>query len=172
MKLKTYFLFLMAFKCFKTTSSFIPKLMNTINIKENEKMKTWVFETNEIIYNQYDKLGENKKYFEPNMFSTIHSITDKYPLYPRIVHNLEILNQNIGKETVKMISSALPNVDSIGHQILHANNIYINDILNNPNIPHELQKTLILMSIKLAQYGDDMGSILLQFYYDIVDRCL
>jgi len=31
---------------------------------------------------------------------------------------------------------------------------------------------LILTSIKMAQYGDDFGSYLLQMYYDIVDKSL
>ena len=31
---------------------------------------------------------------------------------------------------------------------------------------------LILSSIKLAQYGDDMGSKLLTLYYNLVDYCL
>tara|TARA_A100001015_G_scaffold321633_1_gene453591 strand:+ start:5308 stop:5826 length:519 start_codon:yes stop_codon:yes gene_type:complete len=172
MNIKKGFIFLMTFKLFNTTSSFIAKGITNINVNTPEKMKVDLLKINDQIYHQYDKMGENKKFFEPNMFSTIHSLTEKNPIYPRIVHNIEILNQNMGKETVKLISSALPNVDSIGHQILHANNIYINDILNNPKIPHELQKELILVSIKLAQYGDDMGSNLLQLYYDIVEKCL
>ena len=80
--------------------------------------------------------------------------------------------QTLENDVVKLISAGLPRVDSIGHKILHANDIYINNILNNPNIPHDLQKTLILTSIKLAQYGDDMGSQLLQTYYNIVDFSL
>lgn len=127
---------------------------------------------NEKIYDQYDKLGHYKGYFEPNMFSTIHKMTESSNTYKEIINNIELLNQHVGKESVKFISSALPHVDSIGHQILHANNVYINNILNNPNIPHEVQKMLILASIKLAQHGDDMGSELLKLYYNIVDGCL
>ena len=138
-----------------------PKINYTPLLKINEK-----------IYEKYDTLGEYKGYFEPNMFSTIHDLTDRSDLYNKITMNIELANQHVGKETVKYISSALPHVDSIGHQILHANNVYINNILNNPNIPHDLQKMLILSSIKLAQYGDDFGSELLQVYYNIVDNCL
>ena len=96
----------------------------------------------------------------------------KTEVYKKITDTIEIVNHNVGKESVKFISSTLPHVDSIGHQILHANNIYINNVLNNPNIPHDIQKMLILASIKLAQYGDDMGSELLKLYYNIVDSCL
>ena len=73
---------------------------------------------------------------------------------------------------VKQLSASLPHVDSIGHNILHANNIFINDILNNPYLSHEMQKMIILTSIKLAQYGDNMGSSLLELYYNIVDYFL
>lgn len=127
---------------------------------------------NNRIYEQYDKLGDSKQYFEPNLFSTIHDINKSPNIYHEFLDNIEILNQNIGKETVKFVSSALPHVDQIGHQILHANNIYINDILNNPSIPHDIQKKLILISIKLAQYGDDMGSELLKLYYSLVENSL
>ena len=131
-----------------------------------------IVNANEKIYEKYDNLGEYKEYFEPNLFSTIHHLVDKSNIYQEINKNIELFNQQAGKETVKFVSSALPHVDSIGHQILHANNIYINNILTNPNIPHDIQKMLILASIKLAQYGDDMGSELLKMYYNLVDNCL
>ena len=78
----------------------------------------------------------------------------------------------IGKQTVIYISEMLPHVDNIGHQVLHANNIFIKDILSNPVLTDELKRNIILFSIKLAQQGDDMGSQLLQLYYNIVDACL
>ena len=60
MNLRKVFLILVAFKFFKTTSSFIPKLNTDGNVKK------WLIDLNDKIYNQYDKLGENKKYFERN----------------------------------------------------------------------------------------------------------
>ncbi len=125
-----------------------------------------IFKLNDQIYDSYEHLGENRKWFEPNLFSTIHDIN----CYSK--DGLQDLSHKTGNEVVKIISAGLPRVDSIGHRILHANDIYINNVLNNPNIPHELQKTLILTSIKLAQYGDDMGSKLLTLYYNLVDYCL
>jgi acetate kinase len=121
---------------------------------------------NEEIYHNYDHLGKYKSWFEPNLFSSIHDYNE---------HSKDVLtsiSHKVGNEAVKLISAGLPHVDSIGHNILHANDIYINSILNNDQIPHELQKTLILTSIKLAQYGDDMGSKLLTLYYNLVDYCL
>lgn len=73
---------------------------------------------------------------------------------------------------VRKISSMLPHVDSIGHNVLHANNEFISTIFENDNIPYDQKKNIILISIKLAQFGDDLGSHLLQLYYDIVNHFL
>ena len=48
----------------------------------------------------------------------------------------------------------------------------INTILNNPSLSEPVKKMIVLSSIKLAIMGDNMGSTLLQLYYDIVDKCL
>ena len=125
-----------------------------------------IFKINDEIYDKYEHLGKHKQWVEPNLFSTVHDFNENHN------HVFSELSHKTGNEIVKLISAGLPHVDSIGHNILHANDIYINNILNNPNIPHELQKMLILTSIKLAQYGDDMGSNLLTLYYNLVDYCL
>ena len=78
----------------------------------------------------------------------------------------------LGQAVVRYVSSYLPKVDSIGHNILHANNEFISDVLNNHMLSPQLQKSIILASIKLAQMGDDMGSHMLQWYYNIVDYSL
>lgn len=129
--------------------------------------KNEIIKANENIYKHYDHLGKYKHWFEPNMFSSIHELKN-HDFKDEVV----VLSHKAGNEVVKLISAGLPNVDSIGHKILHANDVYINSILNNNQIPHEVQKMLILSSIKLAQYGDDMGSKLLTFYYNLVDYCL
>jgi len=141
---------------------------NTIVNGFNLPIPQQIVKVNDKIYDKYEYLGKHKIWFEPNLFSTIHTINANQK------HNGDVLDfsHKTGNEVVKLISAGLPRVDSIGHRILHANDIYINNILNNPNIPHDLQKTLILTSIKLAQYGDDMGSKLLTLYYDLVDYCL
>jgi acetate kinase len=90
-----------------------------------------------------------------------------------ILDSFHILDkQGNGEKIVKSISSFLPHVDSIGHKVLHANNEFINSILSMDTISDDLKKDIILFSIKLAQQGDDMGSVLLQWYYDLVDKCL
>ena len=70
------------------------------------------------------------------------------------------------------ISAFLPHFDQIGHNVLHANNEFVYKILSMQELPETIKKDLILTSIKMAQYGDDFGSYLLQMYYDIVDKSL
>ena len=79
------------------------------------------------------------------------------------------LKRTLGKKVVLQISSLLPKVDTIGHDILHANNQFIANVLANDSMSHEFKKDIILFSIKMAQYGDDLGSFFLQQYYNIVD---
>lgn len=86
--------------------------------------------------------------------------------------DITIKDKYLGKIIVETISAQLPNVDSIGHNVLRANNEFINTILNNPNLSEPVKKMIVLASIKLAIMGDNMGSTLLQLYYDIVDKCL
>ena len=110
------------------------------------------------------------KYHE-NSNNLIHS--DKIDNKFQILDFFHILdNKENGENIVKAISSLLPHVDSIGHKVLHANNEFINSILAMDTISDDLKKDIILFSIKLAQNGDDMGSALLQLYYDLVDKCL
>ena len=79
------------------------------------------------------------------------------------------MKRTLGKKVVLQISSLLPKVDTIGHDILHANNEFVAKVLANDNMSHEFKKDIILFSIKMAQYGDDLGSFFLQQYYNIVE---
>lgn len=87
-------------------------------------------------------------------------------------HDIEHMKSAMGKQFVINLSSLLPKVDTIGHDVLQANNRFIVDVLSYPNVPDDVKKQIILLSIKLAQYGDDLGSVFLQQYYDLVDRFL
>ena len=86
--------------------------------------------------------------------------------------DMTIKDKYLGKIIVEKISEFLPKVDTIGHKILHANNEFIDYILNDTNLSEMMKKNIVLASIKLAIMGDNMGSALLQLYYDIVDKCL
>ena len=78
----------------------------------------------------------------------------------------------LGKQFVINLSSLLPKVDTIGHDVLQANNRFIVEVLSYPNVPDDVKKQVILLSIKLAQCGDDLGSVFLQQYYNLVDHFL
>ena len=82
------------------------------------------------------------------------------------------IQQEKGKEIVLQVSATLPNFDSVGHNILSANHDFIQTILRDEHLSHATKKSIILLSIKLSQYGDDMGSYILQQYYNLVDACL
>ena len=86
--------------------------------------------------------------------------------------DIEHIKTELGKSFVINLSSLLPKVDTIGHDVLQANNKFIVDVLSYPNVPDDVKKQIILLSIKMAQYGDDLGSVFLQQYYDLVDRFL
>jgi|TARA_Y100000992_G_scaffold293014_1_gene251156 hypothetical protein len=95
-----------------------------------------------------------------------------FPFYHVNGEQIQDLKQHLGRETVLQVSSLLPKLDTVGHDILRANHDFIEDVLHNELLSHEMKKNAILGSIKLAQYGDDFGSHILQQYYNIVDACL
>ena len=119
--------------------------------------------------NIYRKNSEIKVIMGP----TPSNLNDEnYKLIDKILDIKIDEERNLGRVIVENISSLLPKVDGIGHNVLHANNEFISAVLNMHNLPHDLRKDIVLWSIKLAQYGDNMGSDMLQLYYDLVDRCL
>ena len=71
---------------------------------------------------------------------------------------------------VRGIANFLPNIDLIGHQVLLSNKELIPLILEKDNIPDDIKKEIILGIIKMTQYGDSFGGILLENYYHIVDK--
>ena len=104
-----------------------------------------------------------------------HLLPQPRPFFPFTASNIEKwehFQEEKGKDIVLSVSSMLPKFDTVGHQILSANHDFIQDVLGNPQLDHETKKSIILFSIKLAQYGDDMGSIILQKYYNLVESCL
>lgn len=110
-----------------------------------------------------------------NNYSKDKTITMVEDNIPKVIDNfldITVKEKYIGRIIVEKISALLPHVDSIGHNILHANNEFINYILEHNLFNDATKKSIILSSIRLAQYGDDAGSHLLQLYYNIVEKCL
>ena len=116
----------------------------------------------------------NLKYFIPFLYlSLVNAFKPTQSFFPFLDSNhIHHIHQETGKEIVLQVSSLLPKLDTVGHDILRANHDYIQNVLANDILSHEAKKTAILFSIKLAQYGDDMGSHILQQYYNIVNACL
>jgi hypothetical protein len=78
----------------------------------------------------------------------------------------------MGYIIVKMISSILPHVDTIGHRVLHMDDQIINFFINTDNLSPEVKKQIILNIIRISQQGDNFGSQMLQLYYDIVNKMM
>jgi|TARA_B110000858_G_scaffold90765_1_gene104898 hypothetical protein len=92
----------------------------------------------------------------------------------KICHkNVEFINnlpQEFRDNLVKSSSSIIPKFDSIGSIVLHLNEKFIKLIVES-NLDINTKKIFILNIIQSAQNGDQMGSKILQFYYDFIN-CL
>lgn len=130
-----------------------------------------------IVMGYLERMPANSVRFFPFNCDEVQCHPDKINLLTDNIDNintfLQMKEKELGKALVLKISSLLPHFDGIGHKVLHANNEFISSMLNTPhNIPDEVRKEIILLSIRFAQYGDNFGSFLLQLYYDIVDKSL
>jgi hypothetical protein len=94
------------------------------------------------------------------------------PFYHYDHDYLQHFDESIKKNVILTVSSNLPNFDSVGHNILSANYNFISYILHNEYLTHDIKKLIILDSIKLSQMGDNIGSEILQLYYNLVESCL
>ena len=79
----------------------------------------------------------------------------------------------IGEKIVRESTALLPRADSIGHIVLHTNEKIINYLLDNCSfLDMEQKKQIILFLINTARNGDDMGSLILSVYHDIINHVL
>lgn len=92
--------------------------------------------------------------------------------FPSFGLYMEKLDKDIGVKIVHFLSSALPKFDSVGHYVLHTNDVLITKVLDNNYLTDEQKKKIVLSIIESSQKGDNMGSKILSFYHDIVERCL
>ena len=107
-----------------------------------------------------------------NKVSRRRYLTPLLAIEPHSLIDCVCSNPDKGIQVVKTISSLLPKLDSIAPQILHVNDQIIDCTLNSEWIPDDLQKKIVLNSIKFSQFGDNMGSYFLDMYYNLVDKCL
>lgn len=112
-------------------------------------------------------------YVNPNKKSYTRIYAKKNDPFKFIEKGIKNHNKECGYMIIKFISSFLPHADTIGHKILHANNEFIAYIINLDEkvLPHKLKSQIVLLTIKIAQMGDEFGGHILQMYYDIVKKC-
>ena len=85
--------------------------------------------------------------------------------------HLPKIHSDIAINLVKSSTAILPQFDSIGHHVLQANKVLINQLLEL-NLDSSLKKRLILEVIDMTRQGDEMGSKILQEYYHFIDYLL
>ena len=96
---------------------------------------------------------------------TLISIYYCYAMFP-------IIPFNIKYKLVELSSSILPNIDTIGHNLLLKNEIFIKYILYDHNLSENIKKMLILDIIKVTQHGDEFGGFILSHYHDLINNIL
>ena len=87
------------------------------------------------------------------------------------INLLPKLNPENAISLVKVSTAILPQFDSIGHHVLHANQVLINKLLES-NIDPLFKKKMILQVIDFTKQGDEMGGKILQDYYNFIDYLL
>ena len=73
---------------------------------------------------------------------------------------------------IEQLSALLPKLDGFSHVVLKTNSNIINHIIADDTLTYEMKRKLILFTIKVVQDGDNVGSQILQTYFDIVNHCL
>lgn len=87
------------------------------------------------------------------------------------INLLPKLNPENAISLVKVSTAILPQFDSIGHHVLHANQVLINKLLES-NIDPLFKKKMILQVIDFTKQGDEMGGKILEDYYNFIDYLL
>ncbi len=92
-------------------------------------------------------------------FSTSRSFLN---IPPDFIHDVAV-------SSVKFTSGLLPAADSIGHNVLHANEQLISKVLDIDSIPQNIKKELIITAIRTARKGDETGGMILENYEKLID---
>ena len=100
-----------------------------------------------------------------NLFTyNVDNIVDK-----NLLKNADVFNFN---DIVDKFAQSLPNIDSIGHQVILLDRNLVNLLIDNHSISPDLKKNLILLIIKISQEGDQIGTFVLENFYKITDFLL
>ena len=113
-----------------------------------------------------------KKLFLYILLLSTFKLIDSYCVADLItILHLPKMNSDLAVSLVKSSTAVLPQFDSIGHHVLHANEVLINKLLEL-NLNPGIKKKLILKVIDMTREGDEMGGKILQDYYDLIDYLL
>lgn len=106
----------------------------------------------------------------------IHKHETLLDKYSHLMQEKEVSEQSmhdkIGEVLVRMTTSALPRFDSVGHHVLHANEVLVSKILDNTYLDLDTKKQVILWVINIAKHGDEMGSHILDWYSKLIGNVL
>ena len=83
-----------------------------------------------------------------------------------------INNVEFGQELAKKSAAILPKADVISYKILQFNSVLMTHVLENDYIDMEHKKQIMLMFTRFIQWGDNSGSRILEFYYDLINYLL
>ena len=92
------------------------------------------------------------------------------PILPDLLNNVNV-DHHTSLELVKASSAILPDFDYVGHVVLNLNEKMINTVINS-HLNYDLKKDIILKIIKMTQQGDEYGGIILEHYYNFVDKIM
>lgn len=90
----------------------------------------------------------------------VNTIADKNML----VHN------NLVVPFIDKLTKIIPNIDLIGHNVILIDKNLIINLINNDYIDNHVKKDIILTIIRLTQEGDQIGTFVLQNYYNLVNH--
>jgi hypothetical protein len=122
------------------------------------------------------KMSQDLHYLLHNHQKLVHqheTLLDKYShLMQEKETSTHSIHDKIGEVLVRMTTSALPKFDSVGHHVLHANEVLVSKILDNQYLDLETKKQVILWVINIAKHGDEMGSHILDWYSRLIGNVL
>jgi len=98
-----------------------------------------------------------------------------YSLLLPPIHILDTVTHSIPHDLkIKIVedtTSILPKLDWFGHMMLTNNEKLISFVLNT-NFDDSIKKELILNIIDLCRKGDETGGVILENYYNLIDKIL
>jgi hypothetical protein len=152
-----------------STFYLIASSSNIMDIVDYEEDKKNGLETIPVKYGKYVGWGLSFVLF--GLFIQNIHLSKEFQDNISHLHNIVYVEHTIGIYIIKFISSFLPMVDKIGHNVLQINKDLINNVVDNPHINNDVKSFIILSFIKMAQTGDNFGSFLLQFYNNFFEYC-